>query len=94
MLQPRPAGAAASSARVRRVVVLDLRQRLAPLIRCLGCNGRLITAAKEEVIEYLEPLTRRHYDEFRRCTECGRIYWAGSHHAGLVSLVERLRGQL
>jgi uncharacterized protein len=73
---------------------LDLRQRLAPLTRCLRCNGRLTTVTKDEVIDNLEPLTRRYYDEFSRCTECGRIYWAGSHHSRLVSLVERLRDQL
>jgi uncharacterized protein len=73
---------------------LDLRQRLAPLTRCVRCNGRLIAVTKDEVIDQLEPLTRRYYDDFSRCAECGRIYWAGSHHAGLVSLVERIRDQL
>jgi uncharacterized protein with PIN domain len=73
---------------------LDLRQRVAPLTRCVRCNGRLATVAKGEVIEHLEPLTRRYYDEFSRCAECGRIYWAGSHYARLVNLVERLCDQL
>ena len=73
---------------------LDLRERLAPLTRCLRCNGPLATVSKDEVIEHLEPLTRRYYDEFSRCTDCGRIYWAGSHHARLVRLVERLRERL
>jgi uncharacterized protein with PIN domain len=73
---------------------LDLRQRLAPLTRCLRCNGRLAAVTKDEVIDHLEPLTRLYYDEFSRCAECGRIYWAGSHHARLVGLVERLRDQL
>lgn len=73
---------------------LDLRRRLAPLTRCVRCNGRLASVSKDEVIEDLEPLTREYYDEFSRCAECGRIYWAGSHYARLVSLVERLRQQL
>jgi uncharacterized protein len=73
---------------------LDLGQRLAPLTRCLHCNGTLAAVAKDEVIEQLEPLTAQYYEEFSRCPECGRIYWAGSHHAKLFALVERLRGQL
>lgn len=73
---------------------LDLAERLAPLTRCTRCNGRLVTVTKDEVIEDLEPLTRRYYDEFSRCAECGRIYWPGSHHARLVGFVERLRAQL
>jgi uncharacterized protein with PIN domain len=73
---------------------LDLRERLAPLTRCVRCNGRLATVTKDEVIDHLQPLTRRYYDEFSRCTECGQIYWPGSHQARLVRLIERLRGQL
>jgi hypothetical protein len=73
---------------------LDLRQRLSPLSRCLHCNGKLAVVAKHEVVDQLEPLTRQYYEEFSRCAECGRIYWAGSHHARLVGLVERLRRQL
>jgi uncharacterized protein len=73
---------------------LDLRERLAPFTRCVRCNGALAAVDKREVLDQLEPLTRQHYEEFRRCAECGRIYWAGSHHARLVGLVERLRSQL
>ena len=73
---------------------LDLGQRLAPLTRCLHCNGELAAVSKDEVIDQLEPLTRQFYEEFSRCTQCGRIYWAGSHHARLVGLVDRLRQQL
>ena len=73
---------------------LDLRQRLAPLTRCLHCNGKLAAVPKDEVTDQLEPLTRQYYEEFSRCVECGRIYWAGSHLARLIGLVERLRQQL
>jgi uncharacterized protein len=70
---------------------LDLSERLAPLTRCLRCNGDLIAVSKEEVIDRLEPLTRRYYSDFVRCAQCSRIYWPGSHHARMQCLVERLR---
>lgn len=73
---------------------LDLRERLAPLTRCLQCNGPLATVSKDQVADQLEPLTRRYYDEFSRCTDCGKIYWAGTHYARLIRLVQRLRGRL
>jgi uncharacterized protein len=73
---------------------LDLEQRLAPFTRCLRCNGTLVAVSKDEVVDRLEPLTRRYYQDFSRCSGCGRIYWAGSHHARMVSLVERIRAQL
>jgi uncharacterized protein len=43
---------------------LDLGERLAPLTRCMRCNGELIAVSKEEVIDRLEPLTRRYYRDF------------------------------
>ncbi len=73
---------------------LDLRERLKPFTRCLRCNGRLHDVAKEEVIDRLQPLTRRRYHQFSRCEDCGQIYWPGSHYARLVHLVEELRGQI
>ena len=73
---------------------LDLSERLAPFTRCLLCNGELVAVRKEEVIDRLEPLTRRYYTDFGRCADCGRIYWPGSHHARLLRLVERLCEQL
>jgi uncharacterized protein len=73
---------------------LDLKNRLAPFTRCVRCNGRLVAVAKDEVIDHLEPLTRQYYDDFSRCTECGRIYWRGSHRTRLVSFVEGLGDQL
>ncbi|MGH3561587.1 MAG: Mut7-C RNAse domain-containing protein [Mycobacterium sp.] len=73
---------------------LDLRHRLAPLTRCLRCNGRLAAVGKDEVIDQLQPLTRRYYHEFSRCADCGQIYWPGSHYARLICLVDELRDQL
>lgn len=73
---------------------LDLGARLAPLSRCLRCNGMLVPVRKEDVLDQLEPLTRRYYDEFSRCADCRRIYWRGSHYPRLVELAERLRGQV
>lgn len=73
---------------------LDLSHRLAPLTRCLRCNGELTEVAKDAVVDRLQPLTRRYYHRFSRCAACGQIYWAGSHLGRLVDQVDRIRGQL
>lgn len=73
---------------------LDLGARLAPLTRCLHCGGRLKAVTKDEVLDELQPLTRRYYDDFSRCEGCGRIYWRGTHYRRLVGLVDELRAQL
>ncbi|MUL67906.1 hypothetical protein BOO86_25770 [Mycobacterium sp. CBMA 234] len=70
---------------------LDLAQRLVPFSRCLRCGGLVTSVAKQDVVERLEPLTRRYYDDFRLCGDCDRIYWNGSHQQRLDDLVARIR---
>ena len=69
----------------------ELFSVVAPFTRCLCCNGLLEEAAKEDIIEQLEPLTRIYYQQFRRCTNCGKIYWRGSHFDKLHARIEKLR---
>lgn len=73
---------------------LDLADRLAPFSRCLRCGDELEDVAKADVLKFLQPLTRQHYDEFRRCVACHQIYWRGSHHDRLVDMVQRIRSEL
>ncbi|WP_330230138.1 Mut7-C ubiquitin/RNAse domain-containing protein [Nocardia sp. NBC_00508] len=73
---------------------LDLVAYLAPFTRCLRCGGPVVEVAKADVADRLEPLTRRYYDTFRQCRDCGRIYWAGSHHARLSATAQRIRAAL
>jgi uncharacterized protein len=68
-----------------------LRDFIAPFTRCLRCNALLRTVSKAEIIERLEPLTKIYYEEFRRCTGCGQIYWAGSHFSKLQKRLEQIR---
>ena len=62
-----------------------------PFSRCLRCNGPLQPVAKTAVIDRLEPLTRKYYEQFRNCSGCGQIYWSGSHFDKLRDRVEKLR---
>ncbi|MFI1868972.1 Mut7-C RNAse domain-containing protein [Streptomyces jumonjinensis] len=60
---------------------------LAPWTRCTACNGPLRDADKDTVEDQLEQGTQRTYDVFAQCTECGRVYWRGAHHARLEAIV-------
>ncbi|WP_221934768.1 Mut7-C ubiquitin/RNAse domain-containing protein [Georgenia yuyongxinii] len=62
---------------------------LAPWTRCLRCGARLEPAAKAELAHLLPAGTRRTYEEFARCTGCGRPFWRGAHGAGLEAVVRR-----
>jgi len=72
----------------------NLVKLIAPFTRCLRCNAQLQDAAKAQVIQDLEPLTKIYYDQFRRCHGCGQIYWAGSHFQKLEKRVERIKARL
>ncbi len=64
----------------------------APFTRCLRCNGRLVPVSREEVLDHLQPLTRRYYDLFARCPDCDAIYWHGSHRTRMERLVASVIG--
>ncbi|MFP4033121.1 MAG: Mut7-C RNAse domain-containing protein [Desulfococcaceae bacterium] len=66
----------------------DLFDSLAPFTRCVACNGALRSAEKAEVVNKLPPRTRRYFDEFFQCENCGKVYWKGAHWAGLRERVE------
>jgi len=71
----------------------DLSGLIAPFTRCLRCNAPLEEAAKADVIDELEPLTKIYYDHFRRCPDCKQIYWSGSHFPKLQKRIEEIRSQ-
>lgn len=71
--------------------VLDryrLHQAIYPWKRCLRCNGQLVRVAKDEIVQRLEPKTKKYYHEFHMCQECRQIYWKGSHYRPLYAFVE------
>ncbi|MFF3438291.1 Mut7-C RNAse domain-containing protein [Streptosporangium sp. NPDC002721] len=69
----------------------DLLERFAPPLRpwtrCTACNGELAPVDKTEIDGLLETGTRRSYDIYGRCSECGQIYWRGAHGEHLEEIV-------
>ncbi|HEV2995007.1 MAG TPA: Mut7-C RNAse domain-containing protein [Chthoniobacterales bacterium] len=71
----------------------DLFTSLAPFTRCLRCNEPLEPVEKAKIIDRLDPLTKIYYEQFRRCSGCGQLYWPGSHFKKLEARVSKLRQQ-
>jgi uncharacterized protein len=71
----------------------DLGELIAPFTRCLRCNAPLEEAAKADIINKLEPLTKIYYDQFRRCPGCKQVYWPGSHFPKLQKRIEEIRSR-
>ncbi len=67
-----------------------LAGQVRPLRRCLRCNGLLVDVAKDEVLDQIPPKTRLWCQEYRRCSACSQLYWAGSHYERMMAWVENL----
>ena len=62
----------------------DLARQVRRFVRCPLCNGLLCSVPKQQIMDRLEPLTKRYYDVFYQCRGCAKIYWRGSHYDRIV----------
>jgi uncharacterized protein with PIN domain len=74
----------------------DVLDRFAPALRpwtrCTACNGVLVPVDKREIERELEAGTRRSYDVYGRCADCGKLYWRGAHGDHLERIVRKAVG--
>jgi uncharacterized protein len=76
---------------VREVLArFDLFRLINPFSRCSACNGSLEDVPKEEILDQLPPKTKAAFNDFRRCSNCGKIYWPGSHYQAMSEMIKRL----
>ena len=69
---------------------LQLEAMLRPFTRCRECNVELNEVDKAQVLEQLPPKVREHYQRFRRCPSCARLYWEGTHYDRLKGMLARV----
>jgi uncharacterized protein len=62
---------------------LDLKNQITLFTRCMECNGLLMDVSKKEILNRLLPKTRQYYRKFKKCHDCNRIYWNGSHYQSM-----------
>ena len=69
-------------AQLREMHTSSLLSGAIPFSRCVACNGTLAKVVRTEDVRNLVPehifLSR---NIFHRCSDCGRIYWRGTHQA-------------
>ena len=69
------------------VEVIDffgLRDQTAFFSRCTRCNQPLKPVAKTDILDRLEPKTRKYFTEFFQCPACGKVFWKGSHYEAMT----------
>jgi len=69
----------------------ELTESIHPFHRCIRCNHPLKPVDKAEVIDRLQPLTKKYFDDFRICTACEQIYWKGSHFDKMQEMVKKIQ---
>jgi hypothetical protein len=67
------------------------------LSRCVACNGKLGEIRdKQEIKDSVPEYVFLHCTIFRKCAECGKVYWEGSHPRrfredvrGMIGIVDK-----
>lgn len=77
---------------IREVLLaLDLFNQLQPFTRCMDCNGPISPVDEAVIREDIDPDIIERYQEFRRCQDCLKVYWRGSHYQQMLRQVSELR---
>jgi hypothetical protein len=75
---------------VRQVFrAFDLTAREA-FSRCAECNHALTDVSKESVRGDVPPYVFHTQERFRRCPQCARVYWRGTHWARMLGQMQDL----
>lgn len=69
----------------------DLIDELRPFRLCLLCNKELQDVSAAEVEDKVPPRVRERVKEYKRCTDCDRVYWQGTHYRKMAEFVGRLQ---
>jgi len=66
--------------------VLDMSRTLCPL-----CGSKLVKVSREEVVKEVPRGVLDRYEEFYKCTNCGQVYWRGTHFYEIEKTIEKVR---
>jgi uncharacterized protein with PIN domain/sulfur carrier protein ThiS len=69
----------------------QLTGHMRPFTRCLACNAPLSAASPEEVRGRVPERVHATFTRFQQCPGCQRVFWAGSHHARMQVIIDKLR---
>ena len=62
--------------------------------RCAVCNGRLADLHREQAKGQVPPYVFQTQERFLHCSDCGRIYWRGTHWEAMQRRLARVAGHV
>jgi uncharacterized protein with PIN domain/sulfur carrier protein ThiS len=60
---------------------------ISPFKRCIECNALIKPVSKESIINFIQPGTKKYFNEFFQCTGCRKVYWKGSHYGRMNEFI-------
>jgi len=63
-----------------------------PFSRCPVCNIETEEVRKETIKEDVPPYIFEIHNDFKRCPECGRVFWKGTHYERIKKVINEIKG--
>lgn len=61
-----------------------------PFSRCPVCNTEIEEVEKETIKNEVPPYIFEVHDEFKKCPECGRVFWKGTHYGEIKKVIDEI----
>ncbi len=68
--------------------IVDIKK---PFSRCPVCNTETEKVKKENVKEDVPPYVFEIHNDFKRCPECGRVFWKGTHYKEIKKVIDEIK---
>lgn len=76
---------------LRKIIdYFNLYEQMEPFTRCMICNGILKSVKKKEIVDKLPKKVKEIQNCFKRCSNCSKIYWKGTHFKRMNKLIKSL----
>jgi uncharacterized protein with PIN domain len=62
-----------------------------PFSRCPVCNIETEDVKKETIKEDVPPYVFEIHNDFKKCPECGRIFWKGTHYKEIKKVINEIK---
>jgi len=68
--------------------IVDIKS---PFSRCPVCNTEIEEVKKDRIKEKVPPYVFETHNGFKRCPQCGRIFWKGTHYKEIEKLINEIK---
>lgn len=68
----------------------QLLNQIKPFSVCLECGNKLKRITKEKIIDQLPEKVKKRKNKFLYCSQCNKVYWAGSHFEKMIKHINEL----